>query len=126
MSIEHPVTSAQRLRWQPIGYPMHFAGRHKCAFRLATMIESKVVVSTIGAYLPEGNTQLEPMGGATCAEDEMFFETYVFAVKRVENGMPIIGDQLYAERCRTEQEAYKLHHDSCMKFQYELTMGMHR
>lgn len=126
MSIEHPVTSAQRLRWQPIGYPMHFVGRHKCAFRLATLIENKIVVSTIGAYQPTAIGGIESLGGATCAEDEMFFETYVFAVERVENGLPITGKQLDAQRCRTDQEAYKLHHDSCMKFQYELTMGMHR
>jgi hypothetical protein len=126
MSIEHPVTTAQRLRWQPIGYPMHFIGRRNCAFRLATLIESKVVVSSIGSYQPTANGGIEPLGGATCAEDEMFFETYVFAVQRIDNGMPIIGEQLFAERCRTAQEAYKLHHDSCMKFQYELAMGMHR
>jgi hypothetical protein len=123
---KNKVTPTQRAKWKAIGYPLHFVGRHKCAFRLATLIENKIVVSTIGAYQPTSNGTLEPLGGATCAEDEMFFETFVFAVDCISNALPGIGKQLDAERCRHDLDAYKLHEEMCVKYQLELNMGMHR
>lgn len=128
MPIINRVTVIQRLKWRPIGYPMHFINRHKCSFRLGTLMERKVIVSTIGHFLPVDGKPMQPLGGHGPDEvPDSFFETFVFTVSHfLDDGTPIIGDQLGASRCSTAKDAYKLHDEMCEKFQLELNMGMHR
>jgi len=124
------VTAVQRLKWRQLAYPMHYVGRHKCTFRLATMLERKIVVSSIGEYRPDlerGDVTMAGLGGALSEAEERYYETYVFRIESFANdGVPIIGKQLDSTRCRTAGEAYKAHEEMCVKFQLELNMGMHR
>lgn len=128
--MKQKVSAVQRLKWKQLGYPMHFCGRHNCTFRLATLLERKVVVSTVGEYRPrmqDNDITMESLGGALREEDEMFYETFVFKVDGFNaDDVPRIGQQLDSERCRTAQEAYDQHKKMCEKFQLELNMGAHR
>lgn len=128
MPIVNRVTSTQRLKWKAIGYPLHFCNRHKCSFRLGTLMERKIVVSTIGHFLPEDGKPMQPLGGHGPDEvPDSFFETFVFTVESfLSDGTPLIGKQLDGTRCSTAEAAYKLHDEMCVKFQLELNMGMHR
>lgn len=124
------VSVVQRLNWKPLGYPMHFCCSERCTFRLATLIEQKIVVSTIGEFRPgmfEGKMEMESLGGYLREDDKTYYETYVFRVESfAKDGVPNIGKQLDGTRCRTADEAYALHTEMCEKFQLELNMGMHR
>ena len=110
---KHRVTLQQRANWKQIGFPLHFVGRHSCSFRLATMIEGRVVVSTIGLYRPreaKGDPTVEPLGGP----DE-YFETYVFNVNgfHQEFGYPLIGTDLAKGYSKNVEEAEALHVKMC-------------
>nr|DAF93566.1 MAG TPA: hypothetical protein [Myoviridae sp. ctshb19] len=121
------VTNEQRLRWRPLGYPMHFAGRHKCAFRLATLIERKIVVSTVGMWRPDPEEAPESLVGILPGDDPLLFETYVFLVTGFDrHGIPIIGKELFGRPVHTDSEAYQLHSEQCEKFQRRLNMGQYR
>jgi hypothetical protein len=128
MPVVNRVTTTQRLKWKAIGYPMHFIGRHKCSFRLGTLLERKIIVSTIGHYLPNDGEPKQPLAGHGPDEvPDSFFETIVFTVASfMEDGTPLIGKQLAGSNCATAIEAQKLHDEMCVKFQLELNMGMHR
>lgn len=127
---KHFVTDEQKAKWKHLGYPMHFSGRACCTFRLATLIERKIIVSTIGEWRPkmfDGDITMEGLGGAIRPEDEQFYETFVFTVGGFkEDGVPMLGNQLDGERCQTADEAYALHKRMCKQYQKELNMGMHK
>lgn len=122
------VTNKQRLAWVPIGYPMHFCNRHKCSFRLGTLIEEKIIVSTIGHYLPVDGEPKRPLGGHGPGEvQDSFFETFVFTVSSVmDDGTPLIGKELEGSRCNSAKAAYALHKEMCERFQKELNEGLHK
>lgn len=131
MSLTKPanrVTATQRLKWKAIGYPMHFCNRHKCSFRLGTLLERKIIVSTIGHYIPVDGEPKQPLGGHGPGEvQDSFFETFVFTVSHfLDDGTPIIGKELFGERRSTAKTAQELHDKMCEEFQRELNSGMHR
>lgn len=117
------VTVNQRLKWQQLGYAMHFASSRYCRFHLATMLENKIIVSTVGHWEPKNaNCEMEPLGGG----DDGFFETYVFKAGHKKEGRPSIGDMLDGKRCNTSEEAQALHIEMCEQFQMRLNSGEFR
>lgn len=66
------------------GWRGHFVGSHQCLFSRNTLIETeetKYIVSTIGAYYPEGLEKgCSPLGGGS-----RYYETMIFEAKQNEN-----------------------------------------
>ena len=128
--MKQKVTAVHRLKWQQLGHAMHFVGRNRCTFNLATMLERKVIVSTIGEYRPklhEGNLEMLELNGATSEDNRLFYETYVFTVAGfTDEDIPMIGKQLEGQYCEDLKDAYKTHKEMCEKYQLELNMGAHR
>lgn len=116
------VTPMQRNKWKHLGYPMHFICRDKCGFRLATLIENKVIVSTVGDFRPDGKNR-ESLSGYITDDDKMFFETYAFEAAFTSSGKPTIGAQLGSNLCRTEEESYELHTAQCEYWQQRINEG---
>lgn len=128
MASKSSVTDEQRLKWKQLGHAMHFAGRFKCGFHLATLLEEKIIVSTIGEYRPnihKADYSLESLAGQPPNEKPYLYETYVFENVVTTSGSPLIGKQLDAERCCTVEEAYELHKQMCAKFQRRLNRGVY-
>lgn len=128
MSDQYSVTDEQRLKWKQLGHAMHFVGRFKCGFHLATLLEGKIIVSTIGEYRPnihKNDYSLEGLSGQLPGDRPCLYETYVFENGDPIGGAPQIGKQLDSELCYTEQEAYELHKQMCEKFQRRLNKGVY-
>lgn len=92
------------------------------------MLERKIIVSTIGEWCPnlyQNDFTPESLAGQLPGEEPLLYETFAF--RAIYHGdTPIAGEQIFGERCHTIEEAYKLHEKTCVKFQLELNMGMHR
>lgn len=120
MTLQTDVTPEQRLNWKPLGYAMHGAARRYCRFHLATMLENKIIVSTIGHLeRKHANCEMEPLG----FDADGFFETLVFKAGYPKEGRPSVGDTLDGTRCQTFEDAYVLHEKMCEQFQMRLNAG---
>jgi hypothetical protein len=99
---------SMKLKWCP--YALHSPIGHRCMFRLGTIVNDRVIVSTIGQWVPrnEPDGQYETISGVPGE----LFETMVFQLDGYdEHGNPIKGDELHCRRYVDSKAADKGHHD---------------
>lgn len=101
-------------QWKWYGYAGHFVGGSRCAFHLCTRI-GKVMISTIGHYIPKKKDDPEPLG----LGPDSLFETMVFRCDGEEpTGDAIIPswDSIDGERYAESKPAEDGHHRYCKKW----------
>lgn len=108
--------NASREGWVWHGYPGHFICADRCVFHLSTSINGKVLVSTVGHFVPDpkknpGHT--EPVGPG------FDFETMVFAINGYDDHHnPVIVDYSGIEtRGYNDSEAAEAgHYIACLDY----------
>lgn len=103
--------------WKWFGNPAHLAVRQNCHFHLATLV-GKYVVSTVGEYIPDGETEYKRI-----ALDALF-ETLVFRHNGdfcgCGCGLPDIeAAEIDGQKANTAKDANVNHAAMCSKYAME-------
>ncbi len=67
------------MRRRERGSPAHFIGATECWFHRNTLVDDKVIVSTVGQWHPRPHCGIEPVGGF--GDTARYYETMVFFAK---------------------------------------------
>jgi hypothetical protein len=98
--------------WKWYGYAGHLIISRDCAYHLNTRVGS-FVVSTVGAYYPKGQKEMERIG----AGKHDFFETYVFHCMGEVNGDAVVNhSEIDGKRYKNSRKAEAGHYAMCWKW----------
>lgn len=85
------------------GFAGHFINSAKCAYHLATNIDNKILISTVGHYILEGKLSKINL--------DSYYESFVFSIDGEDyNGNPIQGELLESIKTDGSIEAEKTHY----------------
>lgn len=108
--------NASREGWVWHGYPGHFICASRCVFHLTTSINGKILVSTVGHFLPDPKREpgrREPVAGLHN------FETLIFGIDGYDaHRNPIIDDYtgMEARYYNDSEEAEAGHYAACLEY----------
>lgn len=105
--------------WVWYGFAGHFIAGSRCRYHLCTRIGG-YLVSTLGAYYPEGATKAEPIGAGV----KSLYETMVFHCDgETEGGDPnvISYSEIDSQRYATSLAAEHGHREFCRRYAAKAT-----
>lgn len=98
--------------WKWFGYALHSPIGDRCAFHLGTVINDRIIISTIGHWIPKNSTDGKPENVGPAPEH--MFETMVFELAGYdERGRPQQGEELHQRRYLTAEQAQTNHTQYC-------------
>jgi len=107
-------------KWEWFGYAQHLIVARSCHFHLATRINGRYLVSTVGDYRPGDKSKMESIG----SNEGDYFETFVF---NCTSKMDSCGccpeiesyEELDGRRSSYAWDAQRIHLEYCEKYSKE-------